>query len=496
MADRSTFDNPLNPDDGVEGRRGSQTFDMEAPAPERIQRPLTTGTSISKDFRSVDGEQATIDEVIVLFRRVAGDEDELDRAGLAQVMRTLNKPSEPDEIDRFFAEIGGDDETVTLEAFVPWYQAAGTFALTTKKDQNFKQAGAGAAKVGQKVLKPVAKVKKAIQGSETEVMGRGVAPESMFLIDANGNADMREKADLSARMHMQYERDFHQIRDMLSGQENDTNFQECFDDANAALFDAKAGEKALGWPTACIEAARRVFARKEQENLWRHFVQSNPVLGGKAGTLVFGVSIGKETSASSAPTPRAAEHAAAAFLASADGSLEMIIDSETLPFERAFQAVCEALQQELSFRAAKVSELEERLAEMNAVRSSVIDRALYPAQNGGGEAETPRKLRISGLRGDAAIANGIYCVEGLRCFWGRPLYSRLPDNAGDSTAVSGLHSNVDLLPVCALTVQLSAVRHSHFTCSSQRHTLPLKHCRTVQVPAIDGWTVCGYWDQR
>ena len=49
--------------------------------------------------------------------------------------------------------------------------------------------------------------------------------------------------------------------------------------------------------------------------------------------------------------------------------------------------------------------------------------------------ETPRKLRIKGLRGDAGLANGIYVADGLRTQFGRPLYRQVPDSADPDLAL-------------------------------------------------------------
>lgn len=273
MAETSvTFENPMGDDD------------LEAP---RRPRPLNSSWMSTKDFSTVDGENATIEQVIAVFRRVAGDEDTIDREGLATVMLTLNKPSDEAAIDGMVSEIEARSpwdtgDRISLEMFVPWYQNTGAFVVAQEKHSDFKDAGSTAASAAKTVLKPATKIKNAITGGggdddDREV--RGVAPESMFLIDKSGNTEMRERADLAAKVHARYERDFHHLQDILLGQENDSNYQEAFDRANEELFDEATAVKKLGYPAECVKAAKGVFQRKEQENLWRHFLQSEPLAG-------------------------------------------------------------------------------------------------------------------------------------------------------------------------------------------------------------------------
>eukprot|EP01043_Picozoa_sp_COSAG02_P041813 COSAG02_NODE_3500_length_6650_cov_4.876355_3_plen_684_part_00 len=373
-------------------------------------------------FESMDGGHATVHQITALFNSVADGEGMVDRGGLATAMQKLSLPYEPARIEEYFTEIAeAGAVAISLEQFVPWFQARGDWSFAPGgSTQGFKKAGTSVKSVGKKVLKPAAKLKAAIMGGDDARSARGVAPESMFLIDQNGNSDMREQADLRGHLHLRYESEFQHLRDLIVGQEDDSTYQEAFDEANAELFDEGSAEKALGWPADCIQAAKRVFTRKEQLNLWRHFVQSGPELDAKAGTLLSWQN--NRDSATSAPTPEAAERTAYAFLNSADGSIEGIVNKETLPFEQALQAVRDALQQELAARRSKVSELEQRLRDMRA----------HADQNQNSMAP-PRKLRFSGLRGEAAAANGTYCAEGLRCYWGRPLYARMLDSGGDPT---------------------------------------------------------------
>jgi len=137
---------------------------------------LLINSSISKDFRSVDGDDASIEEVMAVFKRVCGDEDTIDRGGLAKVMLTLNKPSDAAAIDKMVREIeartpggradaGVGDDRITLEMFVPWYQNTGSFAVAhADKRNDFKDAGSTAAKAGKKVFTPATKIKNKVTG--------------------------------------------------------------------------------------------------------------------------------------------------------------------------------------------------------------------------------------------------------------------------------------------------------------------------------------------
>lgn len=407
--DRATFENPLSDNE-------TDTGSIDTNPAAIFESP----------FQSVDGETATIHQVRSVFQRMANDEGNVDRPGLTKVMRALSLPSATEQIEEFFTEIAGASApSVSFEQFVPWFQAKqGAFKQPSKGEPlspNFRQAGTGAKSVGKKVLKPASKLKKAIMGDADERLVRGVAPESMFLIDHHGNTDMRELADLRGQVHVCYESDFHHLRDLIISHEDLVFYQEAFDEANDELFDEESAEQALGWPAECIQAAKQVFRRREQLHLWRHFVQSDPQLGtDTAGMLLYWPNRDNQESAQ---TPHAAELAAREFLISGNSVLEDVMNKETLPFERAFQVVRGALQQELTLRKLKVSELEQRLDGMTEYSKRSYETTALS-----------RKLRFSGLRGEAAAANGTYCIEGLRLYWGRPLYARLSESGADSTA--------------------------------------------------------------
>ena len=48
-------------------------------------------------------------------------------------------------------------------------------------------------------------------------------------------------------------------------------------------------------------------------------------------------------------------------------------------------------------------------------------------------------MKVTGLRGDSANANGIYCADGLRAFWGRPLYIQQPTGGSSTHALNYLY---------------------------------------------------------
>eukprot|EP01047_Picozoa_sp_COSAG01_P020369 COSAG01_NODE_1158_length_11469_cov_101.645646_4_plen_288_part_00 len=104
----------------------------------------------------------------------------------------------------------------------------------------------------------------------------------------------------------------------------------------------------------------------------------------------------------------------------ADGSrkLELLLSADTLPLNTAVSGVVQAIEQEIGVRKRKIGALRERRAEALGL-------------------DTPRKLQVSGLRGEASAANGLYIADGLRNFWGRALYVQMPASSGQH--LSSLH---------------------------------------------------------
>ena len=71
----------------------------------------------------------------------------------------------------------------------------------------------------------------AAASSAADGLSRSVAPESMFLLDKNGNSEARDKAEASARAHSIYEKEFHLFKGVLLGAQNDAHWQEIFEEA-------------------------------------------------------------------------------------------------------------------------------------------------------------------------------------------------------------------------------------------------------------------------
>jgi hypothetical protein len=109
-----------------------------------------------------------------------------------------------------------------------------------------------------------------------------------------------------------------------------------------------------------------------------------------------------------------------------DGNgIDQILDEETMSFDSACGAVLQSLRNEASFRQAKIDAL--------------LERKQGLAKN------TPRRVKVVGLQGEAAAANGIYIADGLRASWGRPVYAQCSISGGDREC-----SDAALLCCCCL----------------------------------------------
>jgi len=104
------------------------------------------------------------------------------------------------------------------------------------------------------------------------------------------------------------------------------------------------------------------------------------------------------------PTAQHVRTRAQAFAISRRDEIEELLSEDHIPIEAAVGAVHAAMEKEVVIRRRKIGSLQERLD------------ALPPT--------VPAGITISGLRGDASASNGTYVVSGLRCFFGRPIWTQ------------------------------------------------------------------------
>ena len=388
-------------------RSSDCVFDSENPLTADAADAGAPGpSSMLSRVSSLDpGETATTAQIVALFHELdASHGGTLNAEEMGQFLASLgqgNSPESVKDVMRQMWEAGGKagpEDEATLDEFVAWWQTTGRWTGQMGEDDagdGLKAAASGAADITKKLTAPARKVKSMVRGAEEGGVVRAVPAESMFLVDKGGNSDTRNRSDFTAKVLAKFEADFHQLRDVLWGQDNGKiGFLEVFEEAAAKSFDVKAAEQELAWPTDCLEAARAVFSRKAEDDIdrfWRHFLQSNPSLEEKEKTTL------RRSSDLSAGAQRA-EQVALSFLL---GEYGLQHEQESISFDAALEAVYTALQGDIRVRAGKIEGLQARKKR---------------------HANTPRKIAVAGLRGDSAEANGDYIADGLRSFWGKPLY--------------------------------------------------------------------------
>jgi hypothetical protein len=419
--DRDAFGS-VDSGDNVSGVTFAQPADLED-----VEAP-TMGRSAGGGLVGISDDETdfTTQQVIDLFREFDLDGNgAIDAEEMTFMMERLGKPSDEVSVrDMMLSmdEDGGGD--VDLEEFISWWQTTGRFEHRSllRPVHGYKQAGTGAKRVGRKLSTPFKKAKAMVAHEEPDTSSKGVSPESMFVVDKSGSED-RELGEASALIHGVFERDFHHLEDVITGQEGAAHWLEPWEAEAAEEFDEQETLGALGWTPAVAAAARELFAQKEQMVAYRLFLLSNPLapserkLGAKARMnqkLSRALSADPSQDPLLTPTAENVCREAISFLEESATNLDQSLDAEAIPFDRALRAVRTSLDKECKFRQNKIDVLTKRLGEVH---------------------DTPRKITLTGLRGDAAVANGMYCVDGLRSFWGRPLYVQMPTSAAGNHVV-------------------------------------------------------------
>eukprot|EP01043_Picozoa_sp_COSAG02_P015134 COSAG02_NODE_637_length_19192_cov_12.648405_9_plen_621_part_00 len=245
-------------------------------------------------------------------------------------------------------------------------------------------------------------------------------------MSADGASWDRERAELMDKIQLIHENEFHRLEDVLNTNAESRVEAEVWESRVRESFDEDMVTQQMGWERQHVEAARRALkAAIEGEPkvtdegfgrayfyYWRCFIKEElahmPTGGQKLqrqstwNIEEAGVSIGSKDQI---------KEAARAFVNASQGELETVLDSETLPIDSAVEAVVASLTEEVRSRDIKIQTLVTRQSELADA--------------------TPRKIKVSGLQGDVAPANGIYCADGLRACWGRPVYLQQFDAATD-----------------------------------------------------------------
>lgn len=205
-----------------------------------------------------------------------------------------------------------------------------------------------------------------------------------------------------AIIHERHDTPLHHLEDLILSRENDTHWQDVWEEAATAFFDEAAAAMKLGWSASLTSAAYETIMSLDM-----------PETTLKACYRVFLVYARTPAAKLSgkALTPAKVKKAALKF-AGRDELQDDLADDE-VPLDDAVSAVKQALQMECTLRVSKVKDLSAKLLKISP--------------------QVPVHVQVEGLRGDCAAANGLYVASGLRLFWGRPLYSQHADAQGCAT---------------------------------------------------------------
>lgn len=349
----------------------------------------------------------------------------LDRGKIKVLLRMIGNPDDEESVDDMLTEMwqgGGEQGTVgqvSLPEFLAWWRK--NFPTKGKRSRASGVTKA-LSSVGSKVKSSSKAIGEAAGMEQKKEKARGIAPESIFVMDQTGNAEARETHEAAILIQEQFESDFKHLEDiMLSSL--DTGWLELWEEAMVEHWDQQEKDEVLAqldevWTDECIDAASTGIdlAQGSVAALHRGFLRSQiPETEVSAGKFSRMRGRKKDKPLTPAAARQNAKQFAAENLADGARDLEQLLDCELLPLRAAVEAVCQAVQLEVEQRETKIKSLATKLTRMGA--------------------DTPRKVQVSGLRGAAAEANGVYIADGLKSFWNRPLYVQMPEHHD----VSNLH---------------------------------------------------------
>ena len=276
--------------------------------------------------------------------------------------------------------------------------------------------------------------------STAKTKEKQVEPESIFVIASDINQGNRERAELMDKIQEMHESDFHRLEDaFMTYAESQVN-EMVWNSTCAANFIEEQVIEGLGWQTQHVDTAKKALqlAVEEQAEVrsdlgglskaflasvcWRCFLKEELAHKPTAGKQLHRQASWDDTGSSPVSeatvgsTQKVAD-AARSFISSSKGELEIIFDLETMPLDDAVEAVITSLEEESHIRTNKIQGLVARQQSLEENRKTT------------GRTYTPRRVKVSGLQGDAAAANGIYCADGLRASWNRPVYIQEEDSA-------------------------------------------------------------------
>jgi hypothetical protein len=293
-----------------------------------------------------------------------------------------------------------------FDTFWNWWEQSQTSQAAKLLDGTATVVTSGASVVAASMRK-----KKVSRGATKQ---RAVTPESIFVVASGNNEAHRAQAELMDKIQECHESDFHHLEDAMIMRENALHFHEEWETAARNLFDENVSMKTLGWDREVVDAAKRSLAATLDDML-----KSTPQGGESwsAASRMHAVSIRSffhqmivDAETTSSPSSKAnrptnaddVSAAAKKFVTESHHELEGMLDDEELELPGVIQVILSSLQHEKSFRQRKISALKERAQTLGET--------------------TPRRIRVAGLRSEAAEANGVYIADGLRQSFGRPIY--------------------------------------------------------------------------
>ena len=343
------------------------------------------------------------------------DEDNsggLGRDEVGKLLERIGKPASRDAVNTTMrkmlsydpsSSMGQDSDEVSVSAFVAWFDNASAAERSAVE----KASGLGAVvdvlghQLGSLGTRVQLKTKKKLgMKIPAQPKSRGVPPESIFVIDRTGVDVARQENTVRERIYQKYDAEFHHLADLLSTRENEGHWQSVWDEFAKQTFDSDHYSRALEWSADTMAAALTTIEASSNgisaESGFRAFLREQEMEKQDTGEHnVQRISTVDVTNRAHRFARNAQHH-------------QFLLDEELVPLEGVILAVTRALEKERKARQEKIAELQRR-------RESI-------------GVDTPRKIQVVGLRGDASEANGTYCADGLRCFWGRPLYVQLPEH--------------------------------------------------------------------
>lgn len=245
---------------------------------------------------------------------------------------------------------------------------------------------------------------------------RAVTPESIFVVASGDNEDHIARAELMDKIQECHERDFHHLEDAMITRENVIHYQEAWETAASDRFDEQASMKALKWNQEMFDAAKESLLSTLDELLPKpggvdfSWSATNRMRAVSMRCFFNGMSLVPEGSSSpmfrasnaQVTTVSAASAAARRYVMDSHLELEGLLDDEELELSDAIDVIMKSLAEEQEVRKRKINALQERAKILGT--------------------NTPRRIRVAGLRNEAAEANGIYVADGLRAAFERPIY--------------------------------------------------------------------------